>query len=715
MNFLGRTRFGVLALLALPTSLAHAQLPHLYSFGAGHLVDPADVAVWTGSSGLPNYTFVADSGSHQVLRFAQAGQTGAAPLVFPFGGFLDGPTGIAVNGIVGHCNVGQVYVVDQDATAGNGYLYVFQANGSLLLQVGLSSGSGFKNPLGVAVGRDGDVYVADRGVGMPDPGRVYRFAASTFGPPHNLSILATPTQVYSSTPFGPAQDVSVDVGGRVHVVNDCGCFKVFEPWGTLLTFPGGGIPILERVGVDALDIKARTWTSGNGLRRQDWDWNDYDDAPETFVQSGFLGQTRGVESAKFGRWTVGSSSGTLATRWEERLFVCDSSDDQIEVFGQDTLSAPHPLNAVAWWRFEEQQSQCGNPLQLVRDEFGVHHGVPSSGSLQATTEGVVRNGFDASRGPSAVVVPDHAQLDFGTGSFSVEGWIMTRQTSGNASFLDKRDGLGQGFLLFTRHGHLGLQLNLDGITYENYTPQVPENFVADGTWKHFAVVCDRPGTGVSFFVDGIKVPGVIPALGANISNSEPLYIGAGNPGSGDTPFAGYLDELALYERALDALEIAGIVAAESAGKELPAQAPIAYCTAGTSTSGCNATLYWTGTPSVSAGSGFTISAANVEGMKLGLFFYGVNGPAASPWGAGSSFLCVKAPTQRLGVMNSVGTTGQCDGVLSIDFNVFLANHPTALGQPFVGGESICVQAWYRDPPASKNTNLSNGLEFTLSP
>ncbi len=45
----------------------------------------------------------------------------------------------------------------------------------------------------------------------------------------------------------------------------------------------------------------------------------------------------------------------------------------------------------------------------------------------------------------------------------------------------------------------------------------------------------------------------------------------------------------------------------------------------------------------------------------------------------------------------------------------LANSPGVLGQPFSAGDTIWVQAWFRDPPSPKTTNLSNGLEFTLQP
>jgi hypothetical protein len=141
-----------------------------------------------------------------------------------------------------------------------------------------------------------------------------------------------------------------------------------------------------------------------------------------------------------------------------------------------------------------------------------------------------------------------------------------------------------------------------------------------------------------------------------------------------------------------------------------------YCTAGTTTSGCAATIASTGTPSVGATSGFLVSVTDVEGQKQGLIFYGLSGRAANVWWPGStSLLCVKQPTQRSLVQNSLGTSGMCDGSFMLDFNAYRAANPGALGQPMAAGLVIDCQAWFRDPPAAKTTNLSNGLEFTLIP
>jgi hypothetical protein len=145
--------------------------------------------------------------------------------------------------------------------------------------------------------------------------------------------------------------------------------------------------------------------------------------------------------------------------------------------------------------------------------------------------------------------------------------------------------------------------------------------------------------------------------------------------------------------------------------------PGPYCTAGTTTNGCLASIAGTGTPSASSGSGFTLSVSAVEGQKQGLLFYGIDNTAfaPAPWGASTSYLCIKPPTQRTPAQSSGGTAGACDGALSIDWNLFRATTPGVLGLPFAAGQHVFAQGWFRDPPSPKTTNLSNALEFVVGP
>jgi Tol biopolymer transport system component len=148
------------------------------------------------------------------------------------------------------------------------------------------------------------------------------------------------------------------------------------------------------------------------------------------------------------------------------------------------------------------------------------------------------------------------------------------------------------------------------------------------------------------------------------------------------------------------------------------RAATTYCTAGTTTNGCNAIMSSnTGVADMSNGAGsFVLTCAHVEGAKTGLIFYGASGRASTPWSATStSTLCVDPPLQRAPAQNSGGNFAQCDGTLTLDLFQFFGTHPGALGQPIYPGQVLDAQAWFRDPSAPKTTNLSNAMEFTIAP
>ncbi|MBK8172729.1 MAG: putative metal-binding motif-containing protein [Sandaracinaceae bacterium] len=138
-----------------------------------------------------------------------------------------------------------------------------------------------------------------------------------------------------------------------------------------------------------------------------------------------------------------------------------------------------------------------------------------------------------------------------------------------------------------------------------------------------------------------------------------------------------------------------------------------YCTAGTTVQGCVPSIGGDGVPSSISGGGFDIVVSDVPTQRVGLIFYGLS-PTGQSWGLGSSsYLCIFYPVLRTGAHNSGGSVGACDGELRVDFNAFMAAYPAALGSPFTGGGVFYAQGWFRDPSAAKQTNLSDGLRFTL--
>jgi hypothetical protein len=144
--------------------------------------------------------------------------------------------------------------------------------------------------------------------------------------------------------------------------------------------------------------------------------------------------------------------------------------------------------------------------------------------------------------------------------------------------------------------------------------------------------------------------------------------------------------------------------------------PVVYCTPGTSTNGCAPTISATGNPNVAHSAPCVIDVTGVEGQKSGIVFYGL-AQGSQPWCSigGTSLLCVKAPTMRTGTQTTGGSTAQCNGTLTRDWNAFMQGNPGALGQPWSAGDKAYVQAWYRDPPACKTTSLSNAVELTYLP
>jgi hypothetical protein len=124
---------------------------------------------------------------------------------------------------------------------------------------------------------------------------------------------------------------------------------------------------------------------------------------------------------------------------------------------------------------------------------------------------------------------------------------------------------------------------------------------------------------------------------------------------------------------------------------------------------CNPQIAVAGTPSVSASSGFAISATQVPAQRMGLIFFGLSGETQVPWSA--SNVCVAGPRRRTGAHMSGGSFGTCDGVLGIDFNAWLA----ANGNPLAFGTIVWAQAWYRDPTAAQGTSFSNAVRFSMCP
>lgn len=140
--------------------------------------------------------------------------------------------------------------------------------------------------------------------------------------------------------------------------------------------------------------------------------------------------------------------------------------------------------------------------------------------------------------------------------------------------------------------------------------------------------------------------------------------------------------------------------------------PTTYCMAKPTVACGPSHIVAQGYPSATLPNGFSVSAAPSLGQKMAIGLYGVNGRAAIPFLGGT--LCIQAPLRRTTVLMTGGTPGQCDGVLSIDFNAFaqgsLGGNPGP--ELRVPGTMVNAQFWARDT-VHTGSLLTDAVEWTI--
>jgi len=148
--------------------------------------------------------------------------------------------------------------------------------------------------------------------------------------------------------------------------------------------------------------------------------------------------------------------------------------------------------------------------------------------------------------------------------------------------------------------------------------------------------------------------------------------------------------------------------------------PTTYCTAKLTGNGCLPAIGWTGLlPSATPGTGFIVNGTNFINNKNCLLFYGITGQNSATFQGGT--LCVATPIRRTPATNTFGNPppNDCSGVPSIDMQSFASGTGggTPIAQLLVAGTVVNCQWWGRDPtiPAPNNTQLSDGLEYTVGP
>lgn len=161
---------------------------------------------------------------------------------------------------------------------------------------------------------------------------------------------------------------------------------------------------------------------------------------------------------------------------------------------------------------------------------------------------------------------------------------------------------------------------------------------------------------------------------------------------------------------LDVLGFSGRIYSASVSFFPPGCSATAYCTAKTSSNGCVPSIGFSGTPSLSAPAGFSITTTKMETSVIAIDIFGTTGQAAVPFQGG--LLCAASPIYRLGG-KLTGGSGTCGGAVSYTLQE-LKNNPAG-GALVVAGGLVNIQTWSRDVGDSFGSSFSNALAIVVCP
>jgi Concanavalin A-like lectin/glucanases superfamily/Divergent InlB B-repeat domain/Fn3 associated/Immunoglobulin domain len=348
-----------------------------------------------------------------------------------------------------------------------------------------------------------------------------------------------------------------------------------------------------------------------------------------------------------------------------------------DLHAQACVTAPSGI--VSWWSGES------NAMENVSGNNGILVNGASFGP------GKVGSAFYLSGANQCVRVPDAQNLRF-TNAMTAEAWVFLTRTPPSSTFsvfvkYDAVPGVNQSAFGFSidPSSHPYFLLSTNG------APPASVSITASGTtptnvWTHIAATYD--GSQVSIYING-TLDSSMPFTGSIFPGTDDLGIGAnvgGEPAGGMTaPFAGYIDEPAVYNRALSAAEIRAIYNAGSAGK---CPVPVSIVSQPT-----NQTVQERATAT------FNVGAAGSQPLSYQWSFGGTNIAAAT-----QSVLTLydvqlnQAGNYSVVVSNAVGFLASSNATLTV-----------TPGPPCLNAPSNLVSAWSAEGNAWDNVGGNNGI------
>jgi len=201
-------------------------------------------------------------------------------------------------------------------------------------------------------------------------------------------------------------------------------------------------------------------------------------------------------------------------------FIAPSGEDGLEFRGITGTNTVLYLDNISVRLAEEDRSVNGNGLQVF--------GTVTKNPVASGADLVAYSGFSAS---NYLEQPYNSDLDFGTGDFSLMGWVKMPTTgSYDQIFARANDGITEAILLQKINTNK-FRFFLSGVSIDSTT-------LANNTWQF--ITCVRAGGVGSIWVNGVRETSAISTANLNGTNlttllgvryNESHSIIQGNPGS----------------------------------------------------------------------------------------------------------------------------------------------------------------------------------------
>ena len=229
-----------------------------------------------------------------------------------------------------------------------------------------------------------------------------------------------------------------------------------------------------------------------------------------------------------------------------RIYDGALTPEQVGLLSACTLP---PANMISWWPGDND----ANDIQ------GANNGILQNGT--AFGAGEVKEAFSFDGNDDYVEVADSPSLNPVT--VTADAWINSADVSGNHNVLFKGN---HAYLLQIRDGNVLFGSKDSSGSYAEFQGSltVPAN-----TWTHVAITHD--GAKKRIYVNGVLDPNTQDQSGLFTGDTNPLKIGTHY--LLQEFFAGRIDEVEVFSRALTGAEIESIYDARSAGKCKPCVTP----------------------------------------------------------------------------------------------------------------------------------------------